>query len=202
MDKIDFKKQLANLYAPGKKTVQIVDVPEMNFVVVDGKGSPDDPAYAEAIGVLYAISYTLKFMIKKTGGTDYGVMPLDGLWWSDNMADFAEHNKKNWQWTALIMQPEYVTEALFKEAVDKVKATKNPPGLDKARFEPFKEGLSAQIMYFGPYSEEGPVIQTIHKFIQENGYSLSGKHHEIYLGDPRRTAPAKLKTIIRQPMVK
>ncbi len=202
MAKIDFKKQLSTLYAPGKKAIQIVDVPALNFVMIDGKGSPAGAEYAEAIQVLYTISYTLKFMIKKSGGTDYGVMPLEGLWWSDDMLDFINHNKSNWQWTALIMQPEFVTADLFSAAIEQVKASKNPPGLAKARFASFKEGLSAQIMYLGPYSDEGPTIQKIHQFIQENGYALSGKHHEIYLSDPRRTAPEKLKTIIRQPMQK
>ena len=201
MAKIDLKKQLSDLYSPSVREVQIVDVPAMNFVVIDGKGSPDDTPYQQAVGALYSIAYTLKFMLKKAG-TDYGVMPLEGLWWADNMADFAEHTKKNWQWTALIMQPQYVTEKLFQESFDKLKATKNPPGLSAVRFENFHEGLCAQIMYLGPYSEEAPVITRIHEFIHTNGYALRGKHHEIYLGDPRRTKPEKLKTIIRQPMIK
>jgi hypothetical protein len=202
MAKIDLKKQMADLYAPGVKAIRVVDVPEMNFVIIDGKGSPDGSAYAEAVQTLYAVSYTLKFMIKKTRETDYGVMPLEGLWWADNMTDFAEHNKNNWLWTALIMQPEYVTEELFREATDKVKAARNPPALAKARFEKFHEGACAQIMYMGQYSDEGPTIQKIHEFIHDNGYTLSGKHHEIYLSDPRRTSPERLKTIIRQPFKK
>jgi hypothetical protein len=202
MDKIDFKKQLAEFYAPGAKAVQIVDVPKMNFVMVDGNGSPEQGEYMEAIETLYSISYTLKFMVKKETAMDYGVMPLEGLWWAKDMADFIKGNKDNWQWTALIMQPEYVTDVLFHLAVDKVKADKNPPALQRARFESFLEGLSAQIMYSGPYSQEGPTISRIHEFIAENGYQLHGKHHEIYLGDPRRTRPEKLKTIIRQPMRK
>jgi hypothetical protein len=202
MAKIDFKKRMADLYAPGGRVVTTVDVPEMNFVMIDGKGSPDASTYQEAVEALYSISYTLKFMVKKTTGTDYGVMPLEGLWWADNMMDFAEHNKSNWQWTALIMQPEYVTDELFRAAIDKLKVTKNPPGLARARFQKFHEGICAQIMYMGPYSGEGPVIRRIHEFIHANAYVLRGKHHEIYLGDPRRTQPDKLKTILRQPMEK
>jgi hypothetical protein len=202
MEKIDVKKRMVLLYAPSAKEVQIIEVPEMSFVMIDGIGSPNDPAYQEAVETLYSISYFLKFTVKKIHGTDYGVMPLEGLWWADAMKDFAEHNKSNWKWTAMIMQPEFVTEELFQAVLNKVKAAKNPSALTKARFKAFHEGLCAQIMYVGPYSEEGPIISRIHEFIQGKGYHLSGKHHEIYLGDPRRTQPDKLKTIIRQPMAK
>ena len=202
MEKIDFKKQMASFYCPGGKTVQIVDVPKMNFVMIDGVGDPNKTAFQEAVGALYSISYTLKFMIKKETGVDYGVMPLEGLWWANDMADFAQGNKDAWQWTSLIMQPEYVTETLFRSAIEKVKSTKDIPAVTQARFEAFHEGPCAQIMYLGPYSEEGPIISRIHEFAAENGYKLRGKHHEIYLGDPRRSKPEKLKTILRQPVEK
>jgi hypothetical protein len=202
MPKLDFKKQLSALYAPGAKAVQIVDVPRMNFVMIDGTGDPDAVAYQQAVEALYSISYTLKFMVKKETGVDYGVLPLEGLWWAKNIEDFAAQNRNNWLWTALMMQPEPVTGEFFQAAVEKLKASKNPPALSKACFEAFHEGLCAQIMYFGPYSQEGPTILRIHDFIAEQRYKLRGKHHEIYLGDPRRSKPEKLKTVLRQPMEK
>ena len=130
-------------------------------------------------------------------------MPLEGLWWTDDMAQFSTENKGIWKWTAMIMQPEYVTKDLVTKAFEQVEKKKNPPALSKMRFESFHEGLSAQIMHIGPYSAEGPTIKKLHSFIKEKGYEFDGlvqKHHEIYLSDPRRTAPEKMKTVIRQPM--
>jgi hypothetical protein len=206
MIKVDFKKELKNLYNPSVKVVSLLDVPQMNFVMIDGAGDPNTAAeYVEAIEALYAVSYTLKFTVKKEQSIDYGVLPLEGLWWTDDMSHFATGNKDIWKWTAMIMQPEYISETLFNAALDQVQKKKNLPALPKARFENFREGLSAQIMYMGPYSAEGPVIQTIHQFIRDNKGVFNGlkqKHHEIYLSDPRRTAPEKLRTIIRQPFVR
>lgn len=205
MKKIDLKKELKHLYNPSTKEISIVDVPKMNFLMVDGKGDPNtSQEYKEAIEALYTVSYSLKFMIKK-GETaiDYVVMPLEGLWWTDDMAQFSTENKGIWKWTAMIMQPEYVTKDLVTKAFEQVEKKKNPPALSKMRFESFHEGLSAQIMHIGPYSAEGPTIKKLHSFIKEKGYEFDGlvqKHHEIYLSDPRRTAPEKMKTIIRQPM--
>jgi hypothetical protein len=205
MKKIDFKKELKLLYSASAKEPSIVDVPEMSFLMIDGEGDPNTAkAYSDAIEALYAVAYTLKFMIKK-GQTaiDYGVMPLEGLWWTDDMSRFSTDNKDIWKWTAMIMQPEFVTEELFQEASREVKKKKDPPALPKMRLEDFHEGLSAQIMHIGPYSAEGPTIEKLHKFIGEQHYKFEGttqKHHEIYLGDPRRSAPEKLKTIIRQPI--
>jgi hypothetical protein len=202
MEKIDLKKQLKHLYNPPKEFV-FVDVPEMNFLMIDGKGDPNtSQEYKDAIETLYPLSYTLKFMVKKEKMVDYVVMPLEGLWWTEPMSEFTTENKDIWKWTSMIMQIEYVTEELFNRAVEQVKAKKNLPALLKVKFKSFHEGLSAQIMYFGPYSDEGPTIQKLHNFIKDNGYELSGKHHEIYLGDPRKTAPEKLKTVIRQPVKK
>lgn len=205
MKKIDLKKELKHLYNPSTKEISIVDVPKMNFLMVDGKGDPNtSQEYKEAIEALYTVSYSLKFMIKK-GETaiDYVVMPLEGLWWTDDMAQFSTENKGIWKWTAMIMQPEYVTKDLVTKAFEQVEKKKNPPALSKMRFESFHEGLSAQIMHIGPYSAEGPTIKKLHSFIKEKGYEFDGlvqKHHEIYLSDPRRTAPEKMKTVIRQPM--
>lgn len=199
MGKVDLKKEFKQLYNPSVKEISVVDVPAMNFLFVDGEGAPASPQYVEAVGALFSVAYTLKFMVKKTKGVDYGVMPLEGLWWMDDMTQFSADRKDEWKWTAMIMQPKYVTAEDFKAAVEQVRKKKNPPALPKVRFESFKEGPSAQILYVGPFSDEGPTILKIHAYIQNSGHSLSGKHHEIYLNDPSKTAPGKLKTIIRQP---
>ncbi len=199
--KVDLKKTLKDLYSPSAKTPQTVSVPEMSFLMVDGHGDPNtSPEYAAAVQTLYTLSYTLKFMVKKAGAADYAVMPLEGLWWSNDMTDFLTGNKSNWDWTAIMMQPEYVNTALFEQALVEVKKKKPAPVLAPARFAAFNEGPSAQIMYFGPYADEGPTIARLHQFITDSGHKLRGKHHEIYLGNPQRTAPEKLRTIVRQPM--
>jgi hypothetical protein len=131
---------------------------------------------------------------------DYRVMPLEGLWWFEDMAEFSVEDKDSWQWTMMIMQPDFVSETLVAETSEIVRKSKNPPSLPGIRFESYREGLCAQIMHIGPYADEAPTIQKLHRFIHDEGYRLTGKHHEIYLGDPRRTAPEKLKTVIRQPM--
>ncbi len=200
MSKIDLRKELKELYNPSAKEISVVDVPEMNFLLVDGSGAPASPQYIEAIEALYSVAYTLKFMIKKAQGIDYAVMPLEGHWWMDDMANFSADKKDQWKWTVMIMQPKYVTAQDFKLAVEQVQKKKNPTALPKVRFEAFKEGPSAQILYIGPFKDEGPTIQKIHAYIQSSGHKLSGKHHEIYLNDPSKTAPEKLKTVIRQPM--
>ena len=202
MKKIDFKKELKHLYKPSAKEVAIIDVPEMNFLMIDGVGDPNTAQeYKDAVEALYAVSYALKFMIKKgEKAIDYGVMPLEGFWWVDDMTQFSMNNKDIWKWTAMIMQPEYVTEDLFNKALEQVEKKKNPPALSKIRFGSFHEGLAAQIMHIGSYSEEGPTIKKLHNIIKENGCKLRDKHHEIYLSDPRRSAPEKMKTVIRQPI--
>src|SRR4030042_1311720 len=168
----------------------------------DGEGDPNtSQAFQDAVEALFSVSYTLKFMIKKgKEGIDYGVMPLEGLWWADDMSQFSIENKDNWKWTLMIMQPEYVTGNLVDEAIEQVKKKKSLTALPTIRFEAFSEGKAAQIMHIGPFSEEGPTIQKVHDFIKEMKYKLSKKHHEIYLSDIRKAAPEKLKTIIRQPM--
>jgi hypothetical protein len=201
MNKIDFKKQLAHLYKTSAKQIVCVDVPAMNFLMIDGKGDPGNSTeYSQALEALYGVSYTLKFATKKgTLAIDHGVLPLEGLWWADDMSAFVSGDKSQWQWTMMIMQPDFVTKAMVEEAVKIVKIKKNPAALPLLRFKEFKEGLCAQTLHIGPFSEEGPTIQRVHEFIDENG-NLRGKHHEIYLSDIRRAAPAKWKTVIRQPM--
>jgi len=200
MDKVDLKKELKNLYTPSSKEVTDVDVPAMNFLLVDDEGAPTSPQYGAAIEALFSVSYTLKFIVKKNKGVDYAVMPLEGLWGVDDMTMFSADRKDEWKWTAMIMQPKYVSDEDFKMAVEQVKKKKNLLALPKIRFESFKEGPAAQIMYVGPFSAEGPTIAKIHTHIESSGHALNGKHHEIYLNNPAMTAPEKLKTVLRQPM--
>lgn len=175
----------------------------MSYLMIDGMGDPNtSQEYMGSIEALYAVSYTLKFLAKKGHEpTDYVVMPLEGLWRADNMADFALGNKDAWKWTSMIMQPSLVTGGMVDLALEQVKKKKDLPTLSEMRFEKYDEGLSAQIMHIGSYAAESPAISKLHQFIEDTGYSLRGKHHEIYLSDPRRTAPDKLKTIIRQPIM-
>jgi len=202
MQKIDYKKELKYLYRPSAKKVAIIDVPTMNFLMIDGQGDPNtSQAFQDAISVLYPLSYTLKFMVKKgEAEIDYGVLPLEGLWWADDMSSFVTGNKDKWKWTLMIMQPEFITLEMVQEAIEQVKVKKNPASLPSVRFESFEEGKAAQTMHIGPFSEEGPTIEKIHAHIEENGYQLTGRHHEIYLSDIRRAAPEKWKTVIRQPI--
>ncbi len=202
MGKFDYKRDLKELYFPPSKNPVLVDVPGMNFVMVDGSGNPNNSKeFQAALEVLYGLSYTAKFALKKQGkGEEYVVPALEALWWSPDAEEFDLEAKDEWLWTAMIMQPPAVTAELIEAAADELRRKKNPAALDRARFEAFTEGLSAQIMHIGPYSAERPTIERLREFIEENGHSLRGKHHEIYLGDPRRTAPEKLKTVIRQPV--
>jgi hypothetical protein len=202
VEKIDYKKEFKHLYKPSAKKVEVVDVPTMNFLMIDGEGDPNtSKSFQDAIEVLYPLSYTLKFTVKKGKiGIDYGVMPLEGLWWADDMSSFSVGNKDEWKWTLMIMQPDLITKEMVQEAIEQVKTKKDPVSLPLVRFEFFDEGKAAQIMHIGPFSEEGPTIEKVHSFIEENGSQRRGRHHEIYLSDIRRAAPEKWKTIIRQPM--
>ena len=202
--KVDFKKELKHLYNPSSKEAVIVDVPEMNFLMVDGAGNPNTAqAYKDAVEALYAMSYAIKFMVKRgEAAVDYGVMPLEGLWWANDMTQFNVENKDIWKWTAMIMQPKYVTKDLFTKAIEQVRERKSLPALPEMRFESLREGLVAQIMHLGPYSDEGPSIEKLHNFIGKQEHELRGKHHEIYLTDPQKSAPEQMKTVIRQPVRK
>ena len=201
MVKRDLKKEMKPFYKTVASKVVTVDVPELSFLKIDGEGDPNTSiAYKNAVEALFSLSYALKFAIKKGPlAIDYGVMPLEGLWWADDMEQFEHTPKSEWKWTAMIMQPEMVTEALIQEVLETVKKKKDLPTLEKLRFETYKEGRAAQILHIGPFSEEGPTIQKVHDYIWELGCELKGKHHEIYLSDIRRAAPEKWKTIIRQP---
>ena len=202
MEKIDYKQQLKHLYKPSSKKVEIVEVPQMNFLMVDGEGDPNtSTSFSDAIEALFPLSYTLKFMVKNGEiGIDYGVLPLEALWWADDMSAFTTGNKDFWKWTIMIMQPDFITTQMVEKAKQEVEKKKKPASLPLVSFEPFKEGKAAQILHMCPFSEEGPTIEKVHLFIEENGSHLVGKHHEIYLSDIRRAAPEKWKTIVRQPM--
>lgn len=207
IEKLDLRKEFKHLYNPPTKQVVEVDAPPLNFLMLDGSGDPNTaPEYGQAIEALYGLAYTLKFASKKAG-VDYPVMALEGLWWMEDMGeaygdiDF-DADKSKWLWTMMIMQPEHITQDMMDEAVAELRRKKDPPALDKVRLERFHEGLSAQIMHIGPYSAEKPTIDRVHAYIAEHGYELAGKHHEIYVGDPRRSKPEKLRTVIRQPMRK
>ena len=200
MGKKDFKKIYKELYKPPKKIVD-VSVPELNFFMIDGKGDPNNSTtFQTATELLYALSYTLKFMVKNDSKYyDYTVMPLEGLWSTKDKQDFDQASKDKFIWTIMIMQPDFVDEKLF-ESVKKELSRKKPDlKPDNVRLEKYAEGLSAQVLYLGAYSDEKPTIKKIHEFIKENKGQFNGKHHEIYLSDPRKTADEKLKTIIRQP---
>lgn len=201
MHTVDLKKELKHLYQPGAKEVGEVQVPAMNFLMVDGSGDPNtSQAYAEALEALFAVAYAIKFMVKKSDlAIDYGVMPLEGLWWADDMSIFSGGNKSQWKWTMMIMQPSFVTPEVIARASAEVKAKKNPPALSRMRVAEFDEGRCAQILHIGPFSQEGPKIEQVHRYIDTHG-KRSGKHHEIYLSDIRRADPAKWKTVIRQPL--
>ncbi|MDZ7393316.1 MAG: GyrI-like domain-containing protein [candidate division KSB1 bacterium] len=201
MGKIDLKKDLKHLYSPSAIEVSVLEVPPMNFLMVNGTGDPNtSQEYQQAMEALFSLSYALKFRVKKSTGADYAVMPLEGLWWTDDPSQFSMSNRTIWKWTAMIMQPEYVAAEMVAEALDEVRKKKGSPALEGVRFETYHEGLSAQIMHIGPYAAEEPTIARLHSFIRKSCYELSGKHHEIYLNDPRRTAPEKLKTVLRQPI--
>jgi hypothetical protein len=202
MEKLDLKKQWKQLYAGKAGVVVAVDVPPLTYLTVDGEGDPNtSQSFQDAVEALYSLSYTLKFTLKKSlRAIDYGVMPLEGLWWADDPRDFHLADKSRWKWTAMIVQPEFIARAQVDAAFEQVRKKKNPAALDRVRFETLTEGASAQVLYLGPFADEGPTIQRMHDFIHAAGKELRGKHHEIYLSDLRRTTPAKLKTILRQPM--
>ena len=199
-EKLDFKTTMKPFWGPPSDAFEMVEIPALPFVMIDGQGDPNTAAaYRKALEWLYSVSYGLKFH-SRAQGRDYGVAPLEGLWWAADMADFTAGNKDRWLWTMMILQPDWITGEMFDlsvgRAVEKLGA--RPPSL---RFERFEEGLSVQIMHLGPYSEEGPTIARLHQeYLPQHGLRENGHHHEIYLGDPRRTAPAKLRTIIRQPV--
>lgn len=206
MKKLDLRKDLKNLYQPSSKNPVIIEVPRMKFIMIDGEGDPNDSVmFQNAVQVLYGLSYTIKFASKKELDIDYPVMALEGLWWGTprGLTRFTSDDKERWKWTLMIMQPDHITEPFFEDNREIFgKKKDDPPMLDFTRFENFEEGLVVQQLHMGPYSEEWKTVEPMHAWIEEQGYDLTGKHHEIYLGDPRRSAPDKLKTVLRHPVRK
>ena len=211
---LDLKKQFKTLYQPSAKKVELVNVPSLQFAMIDGAiekgyGPGNSPGFAEAVQALYGISYTLKFMLKKrkANAIDYPVMPLEGLLWLTEGDVFDINIKDNWSYTLVIMQPDVITQEIFEEGIAQVRRKRgDSDALSKLRLEFFEEGLCAQVMHIGPYATEPATMERMREFMQENGYrdcvGLGGKHHEIYLGDPRKADPAKLKTVLRHPVEK
>lgn len=199
MNKLDFRTERKDLYAPSAKEFSVVDVPEFDFLMVDGHGDPNtSPLYAEAVEALYALSYTAKFASKQQFELDYAIAPLEGLWDSARMESFIDRSKDEWSWTMMIRQPTWLTPELWDAARTKL-AKKKLPALERVRLESFAEGTAVQIMHIGSYDDEAPTIARMHEWIAANGHAERGRHHEIYIGDPRRSAPEKLKTVLRQP---
>ncbi|WP_066685324.1 GyrI-like domain-containing protein [Christensenella intestinihominis] len=205
-DKLDYKKEYKDLYLPKAKPM-LVDVPPINFIMVDGKGAPGGAEYQGAVGALYALTFTIK--MSKMGGMqpegyfEYVVPPLEGLWYGSEEG-FDLERRDEWRWISMIRQPEFVTPDVFGWAVEECRRKKPDVDVSKARLETFREGLCVQMMHIGPYSGEAETIKKLHRYIGENGLeNMTGnerKHHEIYLGDPRRTAPERLRTVLRLPV--
>lgn len=201
MEKLDLKKHHKALYNPPKGKFEIVEVPSLQYVQMDGAGDPNTAeAYKTGVAWLYSVSYAMKFAAKAELGRDYVVGPLEALWWADDMSTFLTRKKSDWQWTIMILQPDFVTSALFVRAVDKAsKKLGAPPA--SLRLETYHEGLSVQTLHIGSYDDEAPTLARLHQeFLPANGLKETGHHHEIYLSDPRKVAPQKLKTILRQPV--
>lgn len=177
----------------------------MHFLMADGTGDPNTSNdYKEIVEALFGLSYTLKFASKRQLGKDYTVMPLEGLWTADDLDAFTTaRDKSKWQWTMMIMQPDWITAEMLAQATEALRQKKNPPALSKVRFESFDEGLSVQIMHIGSYDDEAPTLHRLHtEYMPAHNLAFNGNHHEIYIGDPRKTDPMRLKTVLRQPVKK
>ena len=200
MDRIDFKKDFKELYGTGQ-TPALVNVPRFKFLMIDGKGAPASKIFQDAVQVLYGITFTIKFDLKKEGVIpEYSVPPLEGLWWMANGKPFDLEAKAQWRWTLMIAQPAHIKDINVIRAIKTLRSKKQNPAIEHVRFSAFEEGRCAQILHIGPYAEEAPTIALLHEFARQHHYKLHGKHHEIYLGDPRRAKPEKLRTILRHPV--
>jgi hypothetical protein len=197
----DVKRELKAFYAPRNREWQLVEVPPQQFVAVDGVGDPNTSAdYVRAVEALYAVAYTVKFASKRAG-RDFVVGPLEGLWWSPDPSVFTTRAKESWHWRMLISMPDWVTADQVKESTDAALAKKKLPTIADVRHETLREGTAAQVLHIGSYDDETPLLTHLHdEYLPANNLTLTGLHHEIYLGDPRRTAVEKLRTVIRQPV--
>ncbi len=201
MASLDLKREYRKYYTARVGRPTLVEVPSRPFLMIDGAGDPNtSQEYAEAVAALCPIAYAIRAAIKRQTGDGYAVMPLEGLWWADDMAHFSVEDKSDWKWTMMICQPDVATVEMVATVIPEVTAEKTLAGGGRVRFATYEEGAAAQVMHLGPYADEAPTIQLLHEFIAAEGLERSGLHHEIYLGDPRKTDPAKLKTIIRQPV--
>lgn len=205
MTNYDFKKALPALYAPKPGDFHLVEVPELSFVMVDGHGDPNTaPEYVEAVQALFTLSYTIRAIAKRDLDRVHTVGPLEGLWSADDPRVFTSRDKGAWDWTMMIAQPEWITAEIVAQAIVQLQEAKRkevPVGLERVKFAAYAEGLSVQILHIGSYDDEAPVLARLHDdYLPEHGLTFAGRHHEIYLSDPRRTAPEKLKTVLRQPV--
>lgn len=202
MARYDVKRELGQCYAPRNTDWALVEVPGQQFIAVDGAGDPNTSGeYVRAVEALYGVAYTIKFRSKNDLGRDFVVGPLEGLWWSDRPEVFITRDKDAWSWRMLISQPDWITEGLIDEAKTAAQKKKGLPTIGEVRRETLEEGTCAQLLHVGPYDDEGPVLARLHdEYLAANNLRMTGHHHEIYLSDPRRTEPARLKTILRQPV--
>lgn len=200
--KVDFKKSL-DRYQARRSEFRVLEVPAARYLMVDGRGDPNtSPEYVGALETLYPVAYALKFASRQQLSRDYVVPPLEGLWWAEDMAAFTSaRDKDQWQWTMMLMVPEWVPDDLVERTLDTVRAKRSPERLDDLRLSSLEEGLCVQTLHLGPFDEEGPVLARMHdEFIPAQGLQLTGRHHEVYFSDPRRTAPERLRTLLRQPV--
>lgn len=200
--KIDFKRELP-CYTAKRNSPQMTDVPDLQYLMIDGQGDPNTTAYAAAVSALYPIAYKLKFASKKDLERDYVVMPLEGLWWADDMDTFTTaRDKTRWDWTLMIMVPDWITAEMFGLAVEQLGSKERPERLDDVRLESLSERRCVQALHIGAYDDEAELLRHMHEeFVPGRGLTMVGRHHEIYLSDPRRVEPAKLRTILRQPVI-
>jgi len=199
--KYDFRRELGDLYAAADHPV-MVDVPPLSFLMIDGHGDPNaSPTFEEGVKALYAVTYAIKFRMRSMPeGIDAAIMPLEGLWWIPEARVWDFGDKSDWDWTLMVAEPDLVTPALVAETIERVRTERGLPALQRMRFESLAEGRAAQILHRGPFSAERPTLERLYDFIRDEGSVPVGKHHEIYLRDPQRTAPARMRTIIRQPV--
>ena len=198
--KIDHRKILKHLYTATSRPAP-VDVPTLSYLTIEGRGDPGTaPEYADAVQALFAVAYAAKFALRRNGGPDQAVMPLEGLWWAPDMSVFVSGDRDEWRWNLMIMQPEAVTAEIVQQALAVASAKAPAQALDRLLLRPVTQGRAVQVLHLGPYADEGPTIAGLHAFIADRGQRPTGPHHEIYLGDPRRVAPERLRTIIRQPV--
>ena len=202
--KSDLKAQFSDMYTASDKEPKLIAVPRLPFLMMDGAGDPNGPEFQDAVGALYGTAYALRFALKKaTPPRDLSVMPLEGLWWCEGMDGFDPERREAWRWTLMILQPDFVTRAMVKEALGELAERRGrTPATAKLRLGTYNEGKAVQMLHIGPYSAEARTLERMREFIRAAGLEQTGKHHEIYFSDPRRTSPEKLRTVLRQPVRK